>query len=259
MLSKELAPNVRWSSPATKGLVAGFTALGLLLWQFATPDIIPKPLEILGSLGDLWKDGFGVHLYVSMTLYIEALILSTVVSLIIAYASTMEIMRPLSNGIGQLRFAGLTGLPFLLTLYIGGAHNLKLSLLLFSISVFLVTGMIDVLNSIPKEKFDLARTLQMNEWQVLWEVQILGTVDIMFDVVKQNAAIGWMMLPMVEGLWKSEGGIGAVMDVQNRTLHLSTVFAIQVTILAMGLLQDKLIWVVKNISCPYAKLLLERR
>lgn len=254
-----LAPNVRWSNPATNILVAGFVTSGLLIWQFFTPDIIPKPLEILGSLGDLWKDGLGVHLYTSMALYGEALFLSSVISLIVAYASTLDALRPLSKAAGQLRFAGTTLLPFLLTLYVAGAHDKKLLLLLFSMSVFLVVGMMDVLNSVPKEKFDLARTLRMNEWQVLWEVQILGTADIMFDVIRQNAAIGWMMLAMVEGLWRGEGGIGAIMDVQIHYLHLSSVLAIQLLILALGILQDRLINTVKGMCCRYSKLLLERR
>lgn len=240
-------------------LVAGQVSIAILWWWFVTPDIIPKPLEVLGSLGDLWKDGLGMHLQISLALYGEALLLATVFSLVLAYASTLEITRPITEGWGQLRFAGMTGVPFVITLYISGAHNLKLTLLTFSISVFLVTGMVDILNGIPKEKFDLARTLKMNEWQVLWEVQILGTADIMFDAVRQNAAIGWMMLAMVEGLWKSEGGVGAVMEIQSHHFDLSSVFAIQLVILCLGLAQDWIIGKVKGKCCPYSKLLLERR
>ena len=67
------------------------------------------------------------------------------------------------------------------------------------------------------------------------------------------------MLPMIEGLFKSEGGIGAVLDVQNHHFHLATIAAIQLVVLGIGLFQDYGIGVLKNICCPYATLLLERR
>jgi NitT/TauT family transport system permease protein len=136
---------------------------------------------------------------------------------------------------------------------------LKLSLLVFSVSVFFVTGMADVIESIPKEKFDLARTLRMGEWRVVWEVIVLGQVDKAFDVLRQNAAIGWMMLTMVEGIVRSEGGVGTILLDQNHHFRLAAVFAIQLTILLLGLMQDYGIGLTKNMLCPYAALTLERK
>jgi len=52
--------------------------------------------------------------------------------------------------------------------------------------------MIDVVAQVPKEKFDLARTLRMGEWRVVWEVIVLGRADAAFDAMRQNAAMGWM-------------------------------------------------------------------
>lgn len=43
---------------------------------------------------------------------------------------------------------------------------------------------------------------------------------------------------MVEGITRSEGGIGALLLNQNKYFNLSAVFAIQLTILAYGILQD---------------------
>jgi len=119
--------------------------------------------------------------------------------------------------------------------------------------------MADVLASIPKVQFDLARTLRMGEWRVVWEVIVLGQADKVFDVLRQNAAIGWMMLTMIEGMSRSEGGIGAVLLNQNKHFHLSSVMAIQILILSVGLGQDYIIGVLKNIFCPYANITLERK
>src|SRR5437867_629398 len=84
----------------------------------------------------------------------------------------------------------------------------QVALLVFGMTVFFVTSMLDVVAAIPKESFDHARTLRMGEWRTVWEVLVLGTAEKAMDVLRQNAAIGWMMLTMVEGISRSEGGVG---------------------------------------------------
>ena len=119
--------------------------------------------------------------------------------------------------------------------------------------------MAEVVASIPKERFDLARTLCMGEWRVVYEVVVVGQADKAFEVLRQNAAMGWMMLTMVEGISRSEGGVGAMLLNQNKHFHLSAVFAIQLTILLLGLGQDYTIGLLRNVFCPYADLTLERK
>jgi NitT/TauT family transport system permease protein len=68
-----------------------------------------------------------------------------------------------------------------------------------------------------------------------------------------------MMLTLVEGISRAEGGIGAMLLNQNKHLHLDAVFAIQILILLVGIGMDYLIGIIKNIVCPYASLSLERR
>ena len=99
----------------------------------------------------------------------------------------------------------------------------------------------------------------MGEWRVVYEVVIVGQSDKAFEVLRQNAAMGWMMLTMVEGISRSEGGVGAMLLNQNKHFHLSAVFAIQLTILLLGLGQDYMIGLLRRVFCPYADLTLERK
>jgi NitT/TauT family transport system permease protein len=145
------------------------------------------------------------------------------------------------------------------TLLVGGGHPLKLWLLVFAMTVFFVTSMASVIAEIPKEDFDHARTLRMGEWRVVWEVVVLGTADKAFEVLRQNAAIGWLMLTMVEGISRSEGGVGAMLLNQSKHFRLAEVFAIQILILFVGLIQDYGIGALRRLVCPYADLTLERR
>lgn len=99
----------------------------------------------------------------------------------------------------------------------------------------------------------------MKEWRVVYEVIIIGQIDKVFDVMRQNVAIGWLMLSFVEGMNRSEGGIGAMLLNQNKHFHLAAVMAIQLIILVMGLAQDYAICLLKDLFCPYANLGLERK
>lgn len=125
--------------------------------------------------------------------------------------------------------------------------------------VFIVTGMADVLASIPKVQYDLARTLRMGPWRVVWEVVVLGQADKVFDVVRQNAAIGWMSTSMIEGMAREGGGVGTLLLNSSKHFHLSAILAIQIVILTVGLGQDFAIGALRNLFCPYANLGVERK
>jgi NitT/TauT family transport system permease protein len=253
------SPNTVLNKNAVRVLIATQVAVVILLWVFSPFVLLPKPGEVAGALGDLWQQGLGAELITSFYLNLQAIAVATVVSLLLAYATVMPFFRPIVALLSKLRFLSLVGLTFFFTLMARSGHQLKLSLLVFSVSVFFVTGMADVINCIPKEMFDLARTLRMSEWRVVWEVIVLGQIDQVFDVLRQNAAIGWMMLTMVEGIVRSEGGLGTILLDENHHFRLAAVFAIQLTILMLGLLQDYGIGLAKNLLCPYAALTLERK
>jgi NitT/TauT family transport system permease protein len=254
-----LAPNRVISRKTVRWLV-GFQLLMLLsIWIFSPTVFLPKPKEVIRALSDLWLEGLGGELITSFFLNLEAIAISAVLSLLLAYLTVIPFFRPIVALISKLRFLSMVGLTFFFTLMATTGHELKLFLLVFSVSVFFVTGMAEVVAGIPKEKFDLARTLRMGEWRVVYEVIVLGQADQAFEVLRQNAAMGWMMLTMVEGISRSEGGIGAMLLNQNKHFHLSAVFAIQLTILLLGLGQDYAIGLLRKIFCPYADLTLERK
>jgi NitT/TauT family transport system permease protein len=76
----------------------------------------------------------------------------------------------------------------------------------------------------------------------------------MLEVVRQNFAIIWTMITLVETLYQSEGGIGLLLYKQNRYLHLDGVVAIQLVILTVGALQDYLFVLLRRIFFPFSSL-----
>jgi NitT/TauT family transport system permease protein len=253
------APNRVLSATAMRLIVLIQCAAALAFWWTSPLEVLPRPDEVLHALRILWfEQGLGRELWTSFTMNLQALALTLMLGLGLSYLTVVPFFRPLASAVTKGRFLGLIGLTFVFTLTLGGGHSLKVALLVFGMTVFFVTSMADVVAAVPKEDFDLARTLRMGEWRVVWEVVVLGTIDKAFEVLRQNAAIGWMMLTMVEGISRAEGGVGATLLNQNKHFHLAEVFAIQILILVVGVLQDYGIGALKKLFCPYAVLALER-
>jgi NitT/TauT family transport system permease protein len=252
------SPNKTVSKP-TVLMIIGFQIMLLLAAWYATGELIPKPHEVLAALGNFFKEGDLVReLFVSTGLCLEAMGIAIVISLVVSYLTVIPFFRPPAFLISKGRFLTLVGLSFVFTLMVSSGHGLKVWLMVFGISVFMVTSLVSMIKSIPKAEFNHARTLRMSEWQTVWEVVILGKIDQVFEIIRQNFAIAWMMLTMVEGISRSEGGIGTMLLNQSKHLQLDAVFAIQIVILLVGILMDYLIGVFKKILCPYSQLTLER-
>ncbi len=253
-------PN-RAVSPATFRILVVVEALiALVVWWTSPYKILPRPDEVFDALGQLWKhEDLAGQLLISFTVNAQALAISTLISLGLAYLTVLPIFRPIVAAISKGRFLTLVGFSLIFTLALHSGHEVKLSLLIFGMTVFYVTSMAAVIAAIPKADFDHARTLRMSEWRVVWEIVVLGTMDKAFEVLRQNAAIGWMMLTMVEGISRSEGGVGVMLLNEQKHFMLPAVYAIQIAILTVGLLQDYVIGVLRRAVCPYADLILERR
>jgi NitT/TauT family transport system permease protein len=253
-LSAALKPNQAISGTSARLLAGGWAAFMLIAWQLFATRPIPVPSTIPGAFMDLWnRTEIGRDLLSSLTLNLQAIALSSLISCCLAYLAVLAGLKPAIGFVSKLRFLGLTGLTFVFGLYFTG-HALKLVLLTFGMTVFLLTSMLGVIANIPAEDFHYARTLRMGPWRSVWEIAVRGTLDQTIEAVRQNAAIGWMMLTMVEGLVRSEGGIGVLLLNGNKQFRLESVFALQLMILVIGLLQDYGLGVLLNITCPWSVL-----
>ncbi len=258
-MKRLITPNAVLTPSVTRVMVVAQIAFAFLIWFLAPLPLVPKPNEIVSAWVKLMHEGFLVDLLTSFRVTVEAILITSVISLGLVYLTVLPVVRPFVALVSKFRFNGLVGLTIFFTMFTSGGHELKLALLVFGMSVWFVTSMAAVITAIPKEEFDHARTLGMSEWRVVLEVVILGKADEALEVVRQNAAIGWMMLSMVEGIVRSEGGVGAMLISQSRYLHLDAVFAIQITVLVVGIGIDYTLGVLKHILLPYSVMGKERK
>jgi NitT/TauT family transport system permease protein len=254
-LARAFLPN-RAIDTGTAAFLAGAWALAALGAWVASPwATLPTPKEVWVAFGSLWwTAGMGPELFTTCQLILHALVLTVAISMVLSYATVIAALRPLVAAASKLRFLGLTGLLPLFILVTGGGYPLKVALLTFGMTSFFVTSMAQVVIEIPREQFDHMRVLGASELRILWEVVILGTLDKALDVMRQNLAMGWAMITMVEGISRADGGIGALILNQNKYFKLPEVYAILFVILVVGLLIDYGIGAFTNVVCPYSRL-----
>jgi NitT/TauT family transport system permease protein len=236
-------------------MVAAQVVFTLAIWQLTPAGLIPHPSRILGSLGELLTSRSLVdNLLVSLLLTVKAMVYSVLITLLFSYLSVIPFFNSIAQLIVKCRYLTLTGLIFIFTLLTKDGGALKLSLLMFGIVPFFTTSFLSMLVRIPAQEYELCQTLGYNRWQTLYEVIVIGKADQVFEIVRQNFAIAWMMITMVEGLNMSEGGIGALLIKYNKYNDLTHVLALQSVIFGLGLCFDYALGSLRRWFFPYTKL-----
>jgi len=227
----------------------------VIFWIISPSKVIPTPLEILVAWNDMAANQqMLLELGHSASTILKAIGWSTLITMVIACLSTLSFFKSATKWLTTLRFLGFAGITYLFTLWTSNGAELVMWLLTFGMTVFLVTNVLSTVDSVTQQDLDYCRTMKLGPWSTAYETIIRGKLADILDLIRQNAAMGWTILSMVEGLVRSEGGIGTLLLNQNRHFHLPAVFAIQLTILCYGLTQDKLMKLFRDAVCPYVRL-----
>lgn len=214
--------------------------------------MFPTPMQVLVGFKDLWAGGLVVHIVSSLALCGKAVLISIVIALIFAYSSTIPFIKPIGMFISKLRYLPLTGISFYIALFIQDARAIQVWVLVVFMTTFLTTSLMQMIKDIPDEEFDHARTLGCNRWECLWEVVIKGRFDYVFELVRQNLAIVWMMLVSIESILIAAGGLGTLIKSGDRTGDNGRVIAIQIIIVVIGLSLDFIITKLRKLLFRYS-------
>jgi sulfonate transport system permease protein len=226
----------------------------LVIWQLSPGGLIPTPLRVLEALGQLLGTRLLIdNLLVSLLLTVKAMFYSILITLVFSYLSVVPFFSAAAKLLVRLRYLTLTGLIFIFTLLTKDGGALKLWLLVFGVVPFFTTSLLSVIIRIPAQEYELCKTLGYTRWETLYEVIVVGKADQVFEIVRQNFSIAWMMITMVEGLSMGEGGIGTLLIKYNKYNDLPHVLALQVVVLCVGLSFDYLIGAMRRWLFPYTK------
>ena len=205
------------------------------LYSMKGASLFPSLPSVGEGFMELIQQGLIPHIFSSLTLCFTSIVISIVISSIISYLSPIPLLKPISVFISQLRFLPLTGITFYIAMMIEGARTMQVWVLVVFMSTYLTTSLISMIKDIPEEEIDHARTLKCTRWEVLWEVVIKGRMDYLFDVIRQNLAIVWMMLVSVESILAATGGLGFLIKNSDKFMNHSKIIALQLVILFIGI------------------------
>jgi ABC-type nitrate/sulfonate/bicarbonate transport system permease component len=159
-----------------------------------------------------------------------------------------------SELITKFRFLPLVGLTLYVTYVIHEARNMQIWILVIFLTTFLTTSLISVVAAIAQEEFDHAKSLKCSRFEVLWQVVILGRIDYVIDVIRQNLAITWMMLVTVESTVAAGGGLGLLIKNGEKFSNHPRIIALQLIILLIGLCLDWIINTLRKAIFSYSKI-----
>ncbi len=220
----------------TGWLIILFTFWGLC--SFGDTHLFPTPKQVLTGFVDLWNAGLIVHIFSSIWLCTQAVFISIIISLTFCYLSPIPFLKPIAMFISKLRYLPLTGIAFYIAIMINDARSIQIWVLVVFMTTFLITSILSMIKDIPDEEFDHARTLGCNRWEILWEVVIKGRFDYVFELVRQNLAIVWMMLVSIESILVAAGGIGFLIKNNDKLGDSGKVIALQIIIVLIGIFLD---------------------
>ena len=116
-MKKFFQPFARLSKSTFTLMIISQVVIGLLLWQFTSDGLIPKPGKVAAAfmhlLGTslLWD-----NILVSLGLTLQAMLYAIVITLKFSYLSVVPFFRSLALFLVKCRYLTLTGLIFVFTL-----------------------------------------------------------------------------------------------------------------------------------------------
>jgi len=237
-------------------MVKGFWILLIIGGWFISSSIsethlFPTPAQVGDGFVGLYQEGLIVHLFSSLSLFLKATLISIFLSLSIVYLSPLPLMSPVANIISKFRFLPLTGLSYYIAILVNDGRSIQTWILVIFMSTFLITSLMASLKGI-EEDIDHARTLGCNRWEILYEVIIKGRLDYIIESIRQNLAIVWMSLVIVEGILASAGGLGFLIKNSDKFMNHGRIIALQLIILGVGLFLDFALTKIRKISFRYS-------
>ena len=244
-------------SSANRSYILGAWFLILMgIWfisaSISETHLFPTPTQVGNGFVSLWNEGLVVHLFSSIALCTQAVAISVIISLIFGYSTTLPILRPIGLLISKLRYLPLTGIAFYIAIVLSGARDIQIWVLVVFMTTFLTTSLIQMIMDIPEEEFAHAKTLGCNRWEILWEVVVKGRIDYVFELVRQNLAIVWVMIVTVEGILAAAGGLGFLIKNNDKLGDNGKVIALQTIIILVGIMLDFVITKIRKLLFRYS-------
>jgi ABC-type nitrate/sulfonate/bicarbonate transport system permease component len=225
-----------------------------LFWVSVMPSVIPGPLKILAAFPKLMQQQqLLAHWGSTFRLTAIAIFWSVVASLLISFLTVIPVFRPFVALISKMRFLSLVGISIVFVMLADNLTTARIYLLMFGIVPYMTTSILSVIVSAEKLRLDCAKTMGLSPLQQVWHIQVREKAGDIADVIRQNLAMAFMMLTFVELRVREGGGVGVLLEDLHKNGHgYDEIFALQLSILLVGIALDALSFYVIRWAFPFA-------
>jgi len=226
----------------------------LFIWSLSHSTLIPPIQKIIFSYQSLVvQDKLFLEILTSSILFGKCLFWVILISFISSYLSVIPIINPVVQLEAKFRAISIVGIQLFFTTIASDDYHLKIWIIGFFTTPWLITSMLDIIKNIPPEEYDHARTLRFPEWYVTWHVVIRGQFHLVMDAIIQVSLMIVVFLPVAEKIIKSDGGIGYLLTSLERFHDNTKIYAIDILlVILVSLLITILKWI-RDLFCPYAE------
>jgi NitT/TauT family transport system permease protein len=228
-----------------------FVAVFVGLWQLVTllglwpKALLPSPTTVASSIGDLIADnslaiGIGTSLWRLAAGFVISLAVGGAVGLAMVkfqgFGKTMS-----SFAVGLLTFPSIAWVPFAILLI--GFNNFGILFVVVMASVFSVMiTTYSAIRNVPPIYVRAARNMGANGIALFRHVMIPAATPSLIMGIRQAWSFAWHALIGAEMLITTLYGLGHLLSVGREFNDMGQLIAIMITIFAIGLLFDRLIF-----------------
>jgi len=227
----------------------------IMVWAFNPITSLPTPVEIYKAFINLVSvNGSGnlvYNVWVTLQLQVVAMFYATVLSMAFAYIGKLLVFNPFNRFVQLLRYIPVVGFTIIFYSFFSIGFGMKVAMLTAGLVFFMTTSMTAVLDSIPQLKYELAKSLGYSNWQIFMTVVVRPSLPNILEVIMQNAAMGWLMIVAVETFNRTEGGMGAMLQIYSASNQSANVYVYLIIIGVIALIEDALFRLTKRFVFPY--------
>ena len=223
--------------------------------------LLPPPQRVFGVFPELISPGpesvnrslllhARVSIWRNLQGYFWAVFFALLIGIPIAISPVAKAM--FSRQIDTLRYVPLTALTpiFLIIFRPEASEAMKVSFLAFGILVYLLPVVMQRLWETEDVYLKTAYTLGASDWQLVKSVYVPAVLSKLIDDIRVLTAISWTYIIIAEVYYRDEG-LGSLSYILGRQGNVAGVFAVLITIVAIGYTQDQLFAYMNRRLFPY--------
>ncbi|PLP99579.1 taurine ABC transporter permease [Cupriavidus pauculus] len=190
------------------------------LWQIAGGSgwvdtlFLPPPSELLGTLADLWQNGYGqiplaLHIGISLARALSAFVVAVGIGVPLGLAMGQHsgLNAALNPFVQFLRPLPKIALIPLTIVWLGIDEASKFFLIFIATFLNVLVGAAAAVQGVPQGYVRVAQTLGLGPWQIFWRVVFPHCAADLFTTIRLSVGIGWTALVAAE-LVASTSGVG---------------------------------------------------